>query len=161
MKTPVCTRFLAIALLAALPLTACVAEDDGALDDGKSDSSDRLLDLPFYFAIPKAAISVPLDRPKYPYPTVWNPAVQDPGVGLRIIAVQQGTSVASHQAARRDMAAKLAAAGVLQEGDIALTFRPELAGTMAYPHIQMGITHAGLVYTENGEAYNIDSPLDS
>jgi hypothetical protein len=50
---------------------------------------------------------------------------------------------------------------VLKDGDIVLTFRPELQGTMAYPHIQMGTTHAGLVYTEGGAAYNIDSPLDS
>ena len=162
MQTPVRNRFLALALLAAaLPLAACVAEDTSGLDDGKSDSPDRLLDLPFYFAIPKTAVTVPLDRPKYPYPTLWNSAVQDAGVGLRIIAVQQGKTVAEKQAARRDMAAKLAAAGVLQEGDLALTFRPELAGTMAYPHIQMGITHSGLVYLENGQAFNIDSPLDS
>ena len=58
------------------------------------------------------------------------------------------------------MAQQLAKAGVLQDGDIALTFRPELAGTLAYPHIQMGATHASLVYTKDGQAYNVDSPLD-
>jgi len=161
MKTLEPRRFLAIALLAVLPAAACVAEDDGALDDSKSDSPDRLIELPFYFSVPKTAVAVPLERNKYPYPTLWNPSVQDAGVGLRVIAVQQGSTVASKQAARRDMAAKLAAAGVLQDGDIALTFRPELAGTMAYPHIQMGVTHSGLVYTKNGQAFNIDSPLDS
>jgi hypothetical protein len=59
------------------------------------------------------------------------------------------------------MARRLAQAGVLQDGDVALTFRPELAGTMPYPHIQMGTTHAGLIYTRDSEAYNIDSPLDT
>jgi len=106
-------------------------------------------------------VTVPLNRQDYPYPTLWNPSVQAGEVGLRIIAIQQGSTVASHQQARRDMAAKLARAGVLKDGDLVLTFRPELAGTMAYPHIQMGITHAGLVYTDGGVAYNIDSPLDS
>src|SRR5690606_25277812 len=43
---------------------------------------------------------------------------------------------------------------------VVLAFRPQLAGTLAYPHVQMGTTHASLVYTENGQAYNIDSPLD-
>jgi hypothetical protein len=162
MKTLEPKRFLSLALLAvALPAAACVAEDDGVIDDSKSDSPDRLLELPFYFSVPKTAVTVPLERAKYPFPTLWNPSVQGDEVGLRVIAVQQGTTVASKQAARRDMAAKLAAAGVLQDGDIALTFRPELAGTMAYPHIQMGVTHAGLVYTKNGQAFNIDSPLDS
>jgi hypothetical protein len=156
-------RYLALALLALAPATAaCAASDDAdTTEDGKSDSPDRLLDLPFYFSVPKTAVAVSLDRNKYPYPTLWNPAVEDGHVGLRIIAVQQGAEVPQKQAARRDMAAKLAAAGVLQDGDIALTFRPELAGTMAYPHIQMGVTHAGLVYTKNGQAFNIDSPLDS
>ena len=160
-------------LLALLLLfTACATEDevldqDGTGDIGKGDgatSSDpnRLLDVPFYFAVPKSVIATQLDRARYPYPTLWNKSVQGDEVGLRVIAVQQtNTSVAAKQAARRDMATKLAAAGVLEDGDIVLTFRPELAGTMAYPHIQMGTTHAGLVYIENGAAFNIDSPLDS
>jgi hypothetical protein len=163
-------RVLALVALVA-PVAACAtseeAEDGESRDDvGKGDaatSSDpnRLLDVPFYFSVPKSSITVPLNRPAYPYPTVWNSSLQASDAGLRMIAIQQGSSVESHKQARRDMATKLARAGVLQDGDLVLTFRPELAGTMAYPHIQMGITHAGLIYTENGAAYNIDSPLDS
>ena len=157
-------------LLALAPLaTGCVAEEDLDLDvdgEGKSDntpstSPDRLLDVPFYFSVPTDAVTVALDRARYPYPTLWNPAIQTGPLGLRVIAVKQGTGVAAKQTARRQMASKLAQAGVLQDGDLVLTFRPELAGTMAYPHIQMGVTHAGLVYTKNGAAFNIDSPLDS
>lgn len=65
------------------------------------------------------------------------------------------------------MAVRLARDGVLQDGDVVLTFRPEMTDSMAYPHIQMGITHAGLVYTDASTsqthvaAFNIDSPLDS
>ena len=161
-------------LFALLALVASCATEDEALDQyddvdgsGKGDGAtstdpNRLLDVPFYFSVPKSAITTPLDRARYPYPTLWNKSVQGDEVGLRVIAVQQQTTaVAAKQAARRDMARKLAAAGVLKDGDIVLTFRPELAGTMAYPHIQMGTTHAGLVYTQNGVAFNIDSPLDS
>lgn len=134
----------------------------GKGDGATSTDPNRLLDVPFYFSVPKTVVTTPLDRARYPYPTLWNKSVQGDEVGLRVIAVQQtSTSVSAKQAARRDMAKRLAAAGVLKDGDIVLTFRPELAGTMAYPHIQMGTTHAGLVYTENGAAYNIDSPLDS
>src|ERR1043165_3158281 len=161
-----------LVLLALQPaLVACATDEDAPdqLDqdgEGKGDaatSSDpnRLIDVPFYFSTPKTAVTLPLDRNAYPYPTLWNPSQQAGEVGLRIIAIQQGSTVSAHQQARREMAAKLARAGVLKDGDLVLTFRPELAGTMAYPHIQMGITHAGLVYTDGGAAYNIDSPLDS
>jgi len=157
----------------AIASTGCAtsedeSEDIGDVPDtmGKGDSANssdpaRLYDVPFYFSVPKSAAALPLNRSAYPYPTIWNGSVQASDVGLRIIAIQQGTTLESHKQARRDMAKKLAAAGVLQDGDIVLSFRPELAGTMAYPHIQMGVTHAGLVYTENGAAYNLDSPLDT
>lgn len=159
---------LACAQLAALGCATEEDADDGLDYDGvgkgdgiSSASPERLFDAPFYFSVPKDAVEVELARPRYPYPTLWNKAVEGDEVGLRVIAVKQGVGVAAHRTARREMAQKLAAAGVLEDGDIVLTFRPELAGTMAYPHIQMGITHAGLVYTSNGAAYNIDSPLDS
>ena len=44
------------------------------------------------------------------------------------------------------MSEKLAAAGVLQDGDIVLTFRPEYQGTIPYIHVQMGTTHASVAY---------------
>ena len=31
---------------------------------------------------------------------------------------------------------------------------------MAYPHIQMGISHSGIIHTRGGRAYNLDMPLD-
>lgn len=161
-------------LLAVQPLVACATDEvddageDGAGYDGggkadgvSSSSPTRLVDAPFYFSVPKTSIDEPIERSRYPYPTLWNPSLEGDEVGLRVIAVKQGTSVASKQSARREMAKKLASAGVLKDGDIVLTFRPHLANTMAYPHIQMGTTHAGLVYTKDGAAFNIDSPLDS
>ncbi len=162
-------------LLLALDTLAigCATDPDEAPDqldpsDGKGDGEgissadpNRLLDAPFYFSIPKTAVTTTLNRAAYPYPTLWNDSTEAKEVGLRVIAIKQGIGLEARKTARREMAAKLARAGVLQDGDIVLTFRPELAGTMAYPHIQMGTTHAGLVYTEGGVAFNIDSPLDT
>jgi hypothetical protein len=136
-------------------------DGEGKGDGISSEDPSRLIDAPFYFSVPRGAVTTTLNRPAYPYPTLWNDSVESKEVGLRVIAIKQGIGLDARKTARREMAAKLARAGVLQDGDIVLTFRPELAGTMAYPHIQMGTTHAGLVYTEGGVAFNIDSPLDS
>jgi hypothetical protein len=164
------SALLAVAstLVLAQGCAADVGEEDYSVDPSTgydaittSRAPDRLLDVPFYFSVPKEAITVPLAREAYPYPTVWNPSMEVGGAGLRAIVVdQQSQDPANKRAARVDMAKRLARAGVLQDGDIALSFRPNLAGTMAYPHVQMGVTHASLVYTRNGEAFNIDSPLD-
>jgi len=160
----------AFSFLALLTLTAaagCAAPTDDADAESSQDAvttspdSNKLLDVPFYFSVPKTAITTEVNRRGYSYPTVWNPSTEVKEAGLRVIAIKQaGTAPAAKRAARQDMAKQLANAGVLQDGDIALTFRPELAGTLAYPHIQMGSTHASLVYTKDGQAYNVDSPLD-
>jgi len=159
-----------LSLLALLSLAAapgCAAETDDtaaeAADQGVTASRDegRLLDVPFYFSVPKSVVTTEVNRRAYAYPTVWNPSTEVKDAGLRMIAIKQdGTRPAAKKAARQDMARQLARAGVLQDGDVVLSFRPELAGTMAYPHIQMGSTHASLTYTKNGQAFNVDSPLD-
>lgn len=171
-KTRLFYSHLWFALLAPASLIACMDAPeteaplgDDYIDIGKGDAPvservDRLHDIPFYFGVGIDSVTTPLNRPAYPYPTLWNKSLEADNIGLRMIAVNQGTGLEARRAARREMAQKLAAAGVLQDGDIALTFRPELANTKAYPHIQMGATHAGLVFTKNGQAYNIDSPLD-
>ena len=136
-----------------------VIEGNGALS--ASSAGDKLLDVPFYFSVPKQEVSVALNKTAYSYPTVWNTSIGNPNAGLRVIAIKQpGTSPSQKAVARIEMEKQLGRAGVLQDGDLALTFRPELANTMAYPHIQMGITHTSLVYVKNGEAFHIDSPLD-
>lgn len=154
---------LVVAASAFAVLSGCASPTEGVSEDDvtTSRSDNRILDTPFYFSIPKSAVSVPLNRSQYPYPTVWNPSTNVAEAGLRAIVIdQKNQDPTNKKAARIEMAKKLARAGVLQDGDIALSFRPNLANTMAYPHVQMGVTHASLVYTQNGEAFNIDSPLD-
>lgn len=169
-------RRIALAALVAVSssVVACAApneEEDAAMDEGHLEMSSRedaLLDVPFYFSMPKSALSGPLERRLYSYPTVWNPAreaaVSD--LGLRVIAVPESgePGTPERRETRRRMAKELAGAGVLEDGDVVLSFRPELADSMAYPHIQMGTTHAGLAFTrgegEAAQAYNVDQPLD-
>ena len=134
---------------------------EGNADLSSSVAGDRFLDVPFYFSLPKSEVTIPLNRNAYSYPTLWNPSIGNANAGLRMIVIQQaGQSPAQKTGPRLDMGTQLGKAGVLQEGDVALTFRPELANTMAYPHIQQGITHSSLVYVKNGVAFHVDSPLD-
>lgn len=79
-------------------------------------------------------------------------------LGLRLIAVRADQ--------RRSSSNALAESGLFQPGDILLTFRPEWYTTLRYSHIQLGISHAGLLYLEkasDGKTYlkNLDMPLDS
>ncbi len=172
MITKRCLPALMLGLVAAFA-PACAAEDTG--DDARPDddgaelgtvgseivktggNSGAVTDVPFYFAVPKHSLAGTLqdERQNYPWSTVWSPS-ETPELGLRMIAIPDGPD------ARRQMSEKLGGAGVLQDGDVVLSFRTFLADTMAYPHIQMGSTHAGLVFLDRdrGPAHNLDQPLD-
>src|SRR5690606_33724025 len=161
------TALTSLALLTATLAAGCA--DDGSPDVASSegavanisDAPDKIVDVRFYFGVPRSAIHVPLNRAGYTYPNARNPSTDAAGDGLRAIVVKQrSTEPRDRPVAHREMARQLGKSNVMQDGDIVLAFRPELAGTLAYPHVQMGTTHASLVYTENGQAYNIDSPLD-
>jgi hypothetical protein len=106
------------------------------------------LNLPFYFGVPQYSVTLDANCAAMPFPLYWHRSEEDARVGLRIIVVADGTSYASKKAARRLMAEKLHVSGHLQTGDAVLTFRPYLQDSIAYAHIQMGVTHAGLVYDE-------------
>ncbi len=162
-------RRLALASLTLLTALAagCADDESEGADSNEaavartSTAPDKIVDVPFYFGVPKSAVNVTLNRNGYSYPTVWNPSTDAAEVGLRAIVIKQrSTDPRDRLVAHRDMGKQLGKSKVMQDGDVVLAFRPELAGTLAYPHIQMGSTHASLVYTENDQAYNIDSPLD-
>jgi hypothetical protein len=142
-----------------------VGVDEGEVRITMSRNPGALIDTPFYFSVPKDSLSGPLNRRGYSYPTLWNPASEGSleDVGLRVIAVPEGGphGSAARKNALRQMSRELASAGVLQDGDVVLSFRPELAESMAYPHIQMGSTHAGLAFTRNGQGFNVDQPLNA
>jgi hypothetical protein len=64
------------------------------------------------------------------------------------------------EAKRAGMAKRLAKSGLIQTGDILLTFRSEWGGAGAYPNVQMGISHTGVAFVKDGTIYNIDNPLN-
>ncbi len=68
-----------------------------------------------------------------------------------------GLKKKTRQAAVKDLLKK----GILKNGDIVLSFRTNWEKTTAYPHIQMGVSHSGVIFVENGVAHNIDMPLDA
>lgn len=71
-------------------------------------------------------------------------------VGLRVVLSR-----------RSGWADRLARSGLVQSGDLLLSFRPEWGGAGAYPNVQMGISHTGLAYVKNGRLYNIENPMNS
>jgi hypothetical protein len=112
----------------------------------------RRLGIPVYFAVPGTSRAA--------LPKTFNttdrlidfrhPDAKSGDVGLRIIAAR-----------RAGMGRRLAQSGLLQTGDIVLTFRPEWGGAGAYPNIQMGVSHAGLVFVRDGVAHQLDNPMDA
>lgn len=62
---------------------------------------------------------------------------------------------------RKAAFAELVKKGVIQTGDVVLSFRPTWEKTVPYSHLQMGVSHVGLAYVENGQVKNLDMPLDA
>jgi hypothetical protein len=200
------SSLVALLLASAATVIACQAPVGDEAGDGNSavmgtegkpvlsQAADKLIDIPAYFGVPKAAVQTSVELPRTEFPTLWNPATDTTSSGLRILAIKQelaksqvlpvepdpsdAAAVEAYKTkkraialanddgkklARTKMSEKLAQAGVLQDGDIVLTFRPEMAKTIPYIHVQMGTTHASVTYLkedENGKsAWNVDSPM--
>jgi len=135
--------------LAAGPLTA----NEFVFDETVNAAMARRLAIPVYFALPESArarLPQVIDTPDLLFDFRHPDALKADGrVGLRLVV------------AKRDgLAKRLAQSGLVQTGDILLTFRPEWGGVGAYPNIQMGISHTGLAYIKDGTVHNVDNPLD-
>ena len=112
------------------------------------------LKIPVYFAVPASA-RAPLPKDikttdrliDFKHPD----AISAQGdVGLRLVVAK-----------RSGLAKRLGQSGLVQTGDILLTFRTEWGGAGAYPNIQMGISHTGIAYVgSDGVVRNLDNPLD-
>ena len=63
-------------------------------------------------------------------------------------------------AKRAGLAQRLGKSGLVQTGDLLLTFRSEWGGAGAYPNVQMGISHTGVAWVKDGVLHNIDNPLN-
>src|SRR5436190_9080960 len=114
----------------------------------------RKLKIPVYFAVPagaRAALPKSIDTPdrlidfKHP-----DAIAAKADVGLRLVVAK-----------RAGMAQRLGKSGLIQTGDLLLTFRAEWGGAGAYPNVQMGISHTGIAYIKDGVLHNIDNPLNA
>lgn len=86
-------------------------------------------------------------------------------LGFRAIHLKASTK------STKQAAIDLAATGAIKSGDILLSFRPEWDGTLAYAHMQLGVSHAAMAFvvTEGGTRFvhtletpiNYSSPMNS
>lgn len=143
-----------ILILLALVLYAGPASSKGpfVFDPVANKQIAAKLAIPVFYALPESAYAQTTDEAgsidgmwEFRHPA--SAAAAAP-VGLRVYLTPHNNA-----------AARLAASGLVQTGDVILTFRPEWGFQGPYPNIQMGISHAGLALVENGVVSNIDNPL--
>jgi hypothetical protein len=130
-----------------------VASKEFAFDEKANKELARRLNIPVFFAVPASArISLPktietTDRLiDFKHPDAKG---SQGDVGLRLVVAK-----------RAGLAARLGKSGLVQTGDLLLSFRSEWGGAGAYPNVQMGISHTGVAYLKDGVLHNIDNPLN-
>lgn len=105
--------------------------------------------IPLFFALPDSARAKLADDIKTNDTLVEYRHPENAKAGLRLVVTK-----------RSGWPDRMAKSGLIQTGDILLTFRPEWGGGGAYPNVQMGISHTGIAYVKNGQLFNIDNPMD-
>lgn len=147
-----------------------------------SDSRRSKLFVPYFFQMPRTEFSplpesvvnnssnllvvdqLRLDYPRNPQTgrrAAAVPALQSL-VGLRWTVVNQSKD----SAGRLKAATTLGSSGMVQTGDVILSFRPEWYASLPYSHLQLGVSHTGVaLLTPNNDGsqtlHNVDMPLDS
>jgi hypothetical protein len=116
------------------------------------------LDVPDFMMVPKSTwVSGFPELNKDDIQTEVATAAQDPNLGLRLVHLRK-----SYQATRR-ASETLGENGVIESGDILLSLRPAWADTLAYAHVQLGISHAALAFVVemNGKkcVHSLESPM--
>ena len=130
-----------------------VASKEFTFDEKANKEMARRLNIPIYFAVPSSA-RAPLPKNinttdrliDFKHPDAKG-AQGD--VGLRILLAK-----------RAGLASRLGKSGLVETGDLLLTFRAEWGGAGAYTNVQMGVSHTGLAWVKDGVLRNIDNPLN-
>lgn len=143
-----------VAAIALLPLAAAPGGAKEFTYDEKANAEiARKLGIPVYFAVPasaRAPIPADIKTKDRLYDFKHPDGVNAKGdIGLRVVVTK-----------RAGMGKRLGESGLFQTGDILLSLRPEWSGAGAYPSIQMGVSHAGIVTVEKGELRNFDNPMN-
>jgi hypothetical protein len=133
--------------------------------------AQNLTSVPFYFAVPASGHAPLADKSWVKVPVK---EVQTDKAYLRaykfvdknilvggVVGKSPGAVVAAKRKTRAAAIKELFKKGVLKSGDVVLSFRPSWENTIPYSHVQMGVSHAGTVYVENGVVHNLDMPLDA
>jgi hypothetical protein len=116
------------------------------------------LDVPDFMMAPKSTwISGFPELNKDDIQTEVAAAAQDPNLGLRLVHLKK-----SYQDTKR-ASETLGENRVIESGDILLSLRPAWADTLAYAHVQLGISHAALAFVVemDGKKYvhSLESPM--
>jgi hypothetical protein len=145
--------FASILAWVGLALPDIAAAKEFVFDAKVNDQVARKLRIPVYFAVPNSAratlpkdINTPDKLIDFKHPDAIKAKAD---IGLRLVVSK-----------RAGLAQRLAKSGLVQTGDLLLTFRSEWGGVGAYPNVQMGISHIGVAYVKDGVVHNIDNPLD-
>jgi hypothetical protein len=138
------------AVLGAAP--GALSKDFTSDDQANAEIAKRL-NIPVYFAVPASArgtIPKSIDTTdrlidfKHP-----DGKGKEGDVGLRLVVAK-----------RAGLANRLGKSGLIQTGDLMLTFRSEWGGAGAYPNVQLGISHTGIAYIKDGVLHNLDNPMN-
>lgn len=116
------------------------------------------LDVPDFMMVPKSTwVAGFPELNKDDIQTEIASAAQDANLGLRLVHLKK-----SYQATKLASEA-LAENGIIESGDILLSFRSTWADTLAYAHVQLGISHAALAFVVevDGKKYvhSLESPI--
>jgi hypothetical protein len=145
-----------LAVATALALTAApaiAAKKDFTFSEKANERLAKKLNIPIYFTVPsstRAPLKGPFETTDVLVDFKHPDAIKSGSdAGLRLIVTP-----------RSGMAARLAKSGLVETGDLLLTFRAEWGGAGAYPNVQMGISHTGLAYIKDGKVRNLDNPMN-
>ena len=151
--TNVLALCLGLAVAGSALLVPPARSKEFTFDDKSNKDIAQKLKIPLFFALPASArLALPgtietSDRlVDFKHPDATG-AQGD--VGLRLVVAK-----------RAGLAARLGKSGLVQTGDLLLTFRAEWGGAGAYPNVQMGISHTGIAWVKDGVLHNIDNPLN-
>jgi len=142
------------AISGALLSSEAALANDFTFNEKVNQEMAKKLKIPVYFAVPASArATLPKDIKTtdrlidFKHPDAEKAAGD---VGLRLVVAK-----------RSGLAKRLGKSGLVQTGDILLTFRTEWGGAGAYPNIQMGISHTGFAYVgKDGVLRNLDNPMN-
>jgi hypothetical protein len=156
MKTNLKTKLITLAALAAFTVHA----ENGRAGAGApvgAGINTNILKVSEYMMSPKSSWAPAVAPKAGSHVAVTEELSPSGAMGFRVIHLRKATH------GTKAAAVDLAASGLLQPGDVFLSYRPEWNNTLAYAHMQLGISHTGLAFiVDQGGAtfvHTLESPM--